>query len=114
MPKSGMPKVGWSVNWARSTALSCENTEGGHFGPALVCSVHPDSDANIVTLNRNVGLLPKGFLAFAPNFCGDYYCFAVKEGIALDKVMFYDHETDSVGDAEHDDLYRSILEMCDY
>lgn len=86
---------------------------GGHMGSEMICSVHPGSDANIVSENERAGLLPRGFLAFSPNGCGDYYGFQIQDGIAADTVLFHDHETDAIEDSGYADIFRYILAACD-
>jgi hypothetical protein len=56
-----------------------------------VLSGDPRSDLNLT--QHQWDELPDGVIAFSPNGTGDMYVFPVEDGVAQDRVLFYDHET---------------------
>ena len=70
---------------------------GGTFLYADVYSAQSHSDFYIVknqlTFSYHAG---HSFIAFSENGCGDYYGFQVQHGVCLPRVMFSDHETETI------------------
>lgn len=86
---------------------------GGEMGPVTIFSIHRRSEWNIATQNKALGLVARGMIAFAPNYCGDHYGFSVlKGGFAEDRVVFYDHETDTIQETPYADIMEYILAQC--
>jgi antitoxin YobK len=85
---------------------------GGDVGSCMVYSVHPGSHWNIVDRNLARDWLPRNLLDFSPNGTGDHYLFPIENGIAGDKVLFYDHETGSLVESGYNDILEYVLENC--
>jgi hypothetical protein len=63
---------------------------GGFFALGTIYSVLPDSEWNVVDVNRRWGV-SKGFIAIADNHCGDFYGFRYEGSQCAPQVWFYDH-----------------------
>ena len=110
---------------------------GGNVGSENIYSVQPGSRWNIVDMhkdrnrirsllsrntvdkNKDRGparfLLNRGYLAFSENGCGDYYVFRIENGQAQEKVLWWDHETDTIcnlDDIEAEDILDLIIFFC--
>ena len=77
---------------------------GGFFGFAKVFSVQPDSDFNLVAINRREGLVGSGFVAVSDNGAGDLYAFKVADGSCGASIWFHDHEANEWRKTQFADL----------
>ena len=75
---------------------------GGDFAFARILSADPRSDLLITGHQRDE--LPDGVIAFSENGVGDSYVFPVEDGVAQDRVLFFDHETGELSQSEPDFL----------
>jgi hypothetical protein len=83
---------------------------GGDFGLSVVYSVEPDSDLNIVVKNRPDWLDSSTFIAISDNGVGDYYGYRVSGGACEPGIVVLDHETRSIRETSHADLFELLVE----
>jgi len=79
---------------------------GGFFGYADVYSLDQTSDFYIVEQNETLMEYHPGYVAISDNGCGDSYVQRIVDGVAQDKIEFWDHETESIMDGEsYENIY---------
>ncbi len=84
------------------------NYGGGYFGYANVYSLDKDSYFFIFNYNPvNV----KDLFFIADNECGDYYAFQVEGNKCGEKVVFYDHESNTVQETAFSDVLEYLAKI---
>ena len=84
------------------------NFGGGYFGYTNIYSLDKSSDFFI--LNRNP-IIVKDMLFIADNGCGDHYAFPIEEGKCKDKIVFCDHEDNTVQDTDFSDVLEYLVKI---
>ncbi len=84
---------------------------GGDFALSVIYSVEPDSDMNIVVMNGHDWLDSSSFIAISDNGVGDYYGYQVSGGDCEPGIVILDHETGSIRETSHADLFELLVEI---
>ncbi len=81
------------------------NYGGGFFGYANIYSLDKDSNFYLCKYND---FPVNGYLRIADNGCGDYYLLRVEGHKCLEKVFFYEHDTQAVWDTGYADIFEYL------
>lgn len=82
---------------------------GGDFAMVTVYSMEPGSDLNIVRMNQDAWFRSDDFVAVSDNGAGDYYGFAISDGVCRPEVVLLDHESGEVRPTGHADFFEFAL-----
>lgn len=81
---------------------------GGYFGYANIYSL--DKDSYFFILKHNPAII-KDLLFVADNGCGDYYAFCIEEGKCGEKIVFYDHDDNTIKDTGFSDILEYLVKI---
>lgn len=84
---------------------------GGYFGFTNVFSPTNVGHWGIVERNRSTLVDLGDFVAVSDNGVGDYYGFAVKDGVCQSEICFFDHETAEIVERGYSDLFEYLAEI---
>lgn len=80
---------------------------GGYFGYVNIYSL--DKNSSFYVLNYNE--IPFGqYLNIADNGCGDYYMMCIDDGVCLDSIFRYDHETKNITETKYSDILEYLIQ----
>ena len=82
------------------------NFGGGYFGFTNIYSL--DQDSYFFIFNRNPATV-NDLLFMSDNGCGDYYAFHVEGGRCSEKILFCDHEDNTVRDTGFSDVFEYLV-----
>lgn len=56
--------------------------------------------------------IPLGqYLNIADNGCGDFYMMRIDNGVCLDSIFWYDHETKNITETEYSDILEYLIQV---
>ncbi|RGE08128.1 SMI1/KNR4 family protein [Clostridiaceae bacterium TF01-6] len=84
------------------------NFGGGYFGYANIYSI--DKDSYFFIFNHNP-VKVENLLFIADNGCGDYYALRVDNNKCSDKIVFYEHESNTVQDTDFSDILEYLVKV---
>lgn len=84
------------------------NFGGGYFGYANIYSLDKNSDFFISHYNPAE---IKNLLFIADNGCGDHYAFRMKDGKCSEKIVFCDHEDNTMYNTEFSDVLEYLTQI---
>jgi SMI1 / KNR4 family. len=81
---------------------------GGYFGYTNIYSL--DENSYFFIFNHNPAII-KDLLFIADNECGDFYAFRIQGDKCSEKIVFYDHEDNTIKDTNFSDVFEYLVKI---